>query len=280
MHALLAPDTKVRDFVLYSLSDPDSGEVRYVGKTDNLQRRYTNHLSPATLNRNRSKKNSWIKSLLAKGKLPKIQVIDSGVSAEDIDEAERFWISVYRGWGVRLTNGTDGGDGGAIRDPDALARIRAAHVGSKHSEATKALMSASHKALITPEERERLRSISNGKPPVHLGEKNSASRFTEVQVIEIREAHAAGEDLGSLAKRFETSKTQIFCIVTGKTWKHVGGPIRVARVKQRLSQEDVDEIRRLVAGGCSQGIVAESFGIDRSHVSKIVHGRARKPRPE
>ncbi len=42
---------------IYTLSDPNTNEVRYVGKTINIKRRYKQHLYDK---RQTSHKNSWI----------------------------------------------------------------------------------------------------------------------------------------------------------------------------------------------------------------------------
>lgn len=106
-----------RTLSIYGLIDPRTGECRYVGKAVNPQRRLRDHLWAIS---GKSHKNSWLKNLLAAGLVPELTIIDSGVALEDANTAEQFWISLYRGWGCPLTNGTDGGDGGAITDPEVL----------------------------------------------------------------------------------------------------------------------------------------------------------------
>jgi hypothetical protein len=56
------------------------------------------------------------------------------------------------------------------------------------------------------------------------GARNPASKLTEAQVLAIRGDHAAGVGVSALAAAFGVSAPLIHFIVTGKTWKHVGGP--------------------------------------------------------
>ena len=50
---------------IYSLSDPNTGEIRYVGKTYNqLRKRLYSHLNECKTG-NKSHKINWIKSLLS-----------------------------------------------------------------------------------------------------------------------------------------------------------------------------------------------------------------------
>lgn len=92
---------------IYSLSYPKSN-IRYIGKTNNINKRLNSHLCKSNL-KNKTHKNTWIKSLLKNGLKPIIEVIDV-VPIEDWVFWERYWISQMKTWGFNLTNATDGGD--------------------------------------------------------------------------------------------------------------------------------------------------------------------------
>lgn len=94
---------------IYTLSDPNTGLVRYIGKTNNLKKRLSRHLSNNNLS-NSTRKNNWIISLLRKNQLPIIETLDE-VDSTDIDFFEIFYISLFKSWGFDLLNGTEGGDG-------------------------------------------------------------------------------------------------------------------------------------------------------------------------
>lgn len=207
---------------IYALVDPRTNAVRYIGKADDPEARLLQHVQPAQLDRYRSRKNSWLKGLLAIGLAPELHIIDAAVPVEQIDEAERFHIYMHLELGHDLTNGTAGGDGGAVTDPAALERIRAAHLGTKHSPETIEKMRASHRRIASdPKERERLRSISNGKPPVHVGEANNAAKLTEDQVREIRRLYGEGVSRKEIAEQFGTTYQNVWYIATRRAWAHV-----------------------------------------------------------
>lgn len=94
---------------IYTLSDPNNGIVRYIGKTNNIKKRLQKHLSNNHLS-SPTKKNNWIISLIRKDMIPIIEVLDE-VDSNDIDFYEVFYISLFKSWGFDLLNGTDGGDG-------------------------------------------------------------------------------------------------------------------------------------------------------------------------
>ena len=96
----------MEQYKIYSLNDPITNEVRYVGKTVSpLYKRLSSHFRDKTP----SYKTNWINSLKEKGLKPTINILE--ITNEDVwQEREKHWISVYKTTG-RLTNYLDGGQG-------------------------------------------------------------------------------------------------------------------------------------------------------------------------
>lgn len=107
---LLVQDFKMNNtVVIYSLSDPKTGVVKYIGKTSKtLTERMRSHIKDAK--RKNNKRTAWIKSILKLGLNPIIEVIDE-VPVEDWQFWEIYWIEQFKAWGFKLKNGTIGGDG-------------------------------------------------------------------------------------------------------------------------------------------------------------------------
>lgn len=101
---------------IYTLSDPRSHAVRYVGKTDTPLSRFKTHLRC----RDNTIRSKWIGSLLAVGAIPVLEVLDE-VPFKDWMFWEQHWIQVMRGWGFDLVNGDNGGLG-HYRLPEHVAR--------------------------------------------------------------------------------------------------------------------------------------------------------------
>lgn len=120
---------------IYALSDPITGEIRYVGKTSSLKRRIYAHINECKGDR-KSYKINWIKSLLEKEKRPIISIVDV-VNISDWPFWEQYWIEQFRQWGFRLTNLTLGGEGG---------------LGYKHTKYTKKKMRESKLGIPLTEE--------------------------------------------------------------------------------------------------------------------------------
>lgn len=96
---------------IYSLSDPETGEVRYVGKTvQDPYHRYHSHISCSKHSRKKDHCHCWIKSLINKGQKPIMKIVEE---THDINR-EIFWINEYKKSKHNLTNHTDGGDQGTL----------------------------------------------------------------------------------------------------------------------------------------------------------------------
>ena len=222
------------------MTDPDTGEVRYIGQSTRGLARPKRHSCPSSLVA-KNYKNSWVKSLLARGLIYKIIILEAVISADLLGDAEQRWIAFGKRSGWRLTNLTDGGPGpsgfkgrighkvskatreklrraltGRKHTPESLAKMqrlfgssemrlknRLSHLGQKHTRRTRKQMSAS----------------ATGK---HQGSLNQCARLTEDQVVHIRKVFASGGVVQrELAERYDVSIMTISCIVNRVTWKHV-----------------------------------------------------------
>jgi hypothetical protein len=113
-------------FNIYVLKDPNTLEIRYVGKTTQpLRKRLSAHLSCAKRGRKDRRTtyvNRWIGSILQRGGVPLIEALEIGEDG-DGSQQEIKWIQFGRNSNWRLANHTDGGDGGLLgrkRTPEEL----------------------------------------------------------------------------------------------------------------------------------------------------------------
>lgn len=92
---------------IYALCEPDTCEIRYVGKAKNAQRRFHNHLYASEASSLPSQK--WVVALRKMGREPLMFILEW---SKDWEEAERRWISIFREDGARLLNIAPGGPSG------------------------------------------------------------------------------------------------------------------------------------------------------------------------
>jgi len=99
----------VRKIFIYTLADPRTGEVRYVGKTIDTYYRLARHISDAKRSTRRHK-DAWLKGIVNIGLSPVLEVLDE-CTDEDWKLVEQYWISQFKSWGFKLLNETLGGEG-------------------------------------------------------------------------------------------------------------------------------------------------------------------------
>ncbi len=147
-------DGSPRPWLIYMLEDPLDGSVRYIGKVIELKNRIESYDSMAnrrlrehigeTKKARSYRKLSWIRCLIAEGRLPVIHIAEAGAGSGCV-EAEIRWISTGHALGLDLVNSTKGGIGtiGWVHSEEVKDRIRRAKTGVKKSLETCQKISAS-----------------------------------------------------------------------------------------------------------------------------------------
>lgn len=114
---------------IYSLEDPETKEIRYIGKTvQKLEKRLIAHIYES--NHKKNHKCNWINKLRKRGDNPKIKLIDI-VHEDEWEFWEMYWIEQFRCWGFNLVNNTPGGEGYKHSD-ETKEKIRQANSGKNH----------------------------------------------------------------------------------------------------------------------------------------------------
>lgn len=178
---------------IYELVDPSNGNIRYVGKTVNPKERYRKHLTQ----KNNSYKNQWLKSIY-----PNKPIMDiKGFYPNDIvDFIEIELIDLHLKRGIKLTNITKGGDGGAT------------FLGKKHTSKSKGLISKANKG----KKRDDLinyNKLSKSKPVIQIDPETK-----------IHLAYFVSVSMASLITGFSKTNISKFCTGSLKpSIKKVGG---------------------------------------------------------
>lgn len=99
----------MKQYSIYCLKEPDTGEIRYFGKTcQTVEKRFQAHLrTPPNWHVSR-----WVQKLIRENKLPTYETLMTGLENWEANEEEIASIAWGRKKGLRLTNATEGGDGG------------------------------------------------------------------------------------------------------------------------------------------------------------------------
>ena len=92
---------------IYTLSDPSTMEIRYVGQTNDPKRRFNDHIS-SSINESSDSyetyKARWIRKVISNNLLPIMNIIDTCNSIEESNRLERDYVDRFTTEGVKLTN--------------------------------------------------------------------------------------------------------------------------------------------------------------------------------
>lgn len=218
--------------IIYGLIDPNTKELRYVGKTVNLSNRMAGHYTPAKL-RQKTHKNDWLKSLINKGQKAEVIVLETYDDANDLYDAEQELIAYYKFIGCNLTNSTDGGPGplgykhseetkqkfsgenhplfGKKASKETRNKMALSKLGRKLSQETK------QKIGIKSRGRKHSEEIKEKNRQWHLGKIPPNRKLTTDQVVYIRSMKGVVSCI-LLAKQYNVSKPVILNIWSNKTY--------------------------------------------------------------
>lgn len=146
---------------IYALCEPHSRMVRYIGKADRPAYRFKQHLRQSV--RAKTHLGNWLRSLLSLGEKPALVVLREVPDAHR-EIAEERYIRIARSLGMKLVNGTDGGDGCHRPPPETRAKMGSGWRGKRRSEDSKEKMSTAKKGIPkTPEQNAANRAAQLGE---------------------------------------------------------------------------------------------------------------------
>lgn len=165
---------------VYGLTDPRTGEIRYIGKTSQGMRRPLAHAWESKLAKERGRhKANWIAQLQREHLEYGVTVLDILPDTYGLDALEQRWIAYGRGVGWPLTNLTNGGEGmhGFSPSAETRAKIAAGNRGKVRTAETRArLAETSRGRRHTPEECARMRAVVRRSPGPRSAEAIAKSR--------------------------------------------------------------------------------------------------------
>jgi hypothetical protein len=102
---------------IYCLSHPITEETVYIGKTKDTIKRYKDHCRKEK-NFHKTNLSKWKNEIFLQGLKPVLTILYE--CDEQIDYWEKFYILLFKSWGINLLNMTEGGDG--LQNPSEETR--------------------------------------------------------------------------------------------------------------------------------------------------------------
>jgi hypothetical protein len=195
----------INQFLIYALTDPRSGLVRYVGQSSIGMKRPGRHRQPGYLRHDRGHKGNWIRKLNRLGLAYGVQVLELLPNAEELDAAEKHWISAFRLCGSPLVNLTDGGDGrrGYVMSQETKDKISRSNSAARLGGRFAGMFHGRYGKHLSQQSREKISRGNGGRPVMD----ESGQVFQTISDA----ARAHNLDISSLSK-----------VVRGKA-KRIGG---------------------------------------------------------
>lgn len=229
-------------YALYSSLSSD--EIRYVGKTvRTLEKRLFFHMIRHEREANRHKSH-WINKVIAEGGEVCIRLLET---CDDFDQDAReiHWIAECRKLGHKLTNMSDGGEGGFNPCQEVRDKISKAHKGRKYTE----------QALENIRAGARRKDISGAKNP----------RYGAVVSEETRNKIAA-KATGVIKSMESVAKHRATMVASGKNRGENSG-------QSKLTEDKVVSLyKRVMLGGENYKDVSFEYGIHPMHWYRIKNG--------
>ena len=144
---------------IYTLQNPVTGEIRYIGRTKRcLRARLNSHISASKYCKDH--KANWIKYLIKNNLRPEIYLLDI-VEEELEDYWEKFYISLFKTWNFNLNNSTLGTESYGRHSAETRLKISISNTGKKRTEQQKAQIKATRnlETFKSEEYREKISEI-------------------------------------------------------------------------------------------------------------------------
>ena len=198
---------------IYGLVDPESQQIRYIGKSIRPLQRLKDHMNEVS-NCHRS---HWLQNLKARGLIPQLVILEEIRGEWPWQEAERYWIARAKALGWQLVNNTNGGDGVDGLPLETRQRMAKVWLGRKHSQKTLQKLRETRKGRVASDETRKKMSLSmTGRKitwTAKIAEKNRKLTSGEVESIRIR--IEKGEKVRDLATELGLHRTTLSRITAG-----------------------------------------------------------------
>lgn len=205
---------KKRDYTempifIYALIDPETTQIRYIGKSIRPNERMTNHCNI----HDGTHKAHWLEGLCKRGLKPIVKILEEMPAHSDWQARERFWIAEGKRQGWPLTNETSGGDGIVDLDPEARAKMLKTWTGRRHKPETLLKIGAASKGRThTPAWKEFMHKVMSVR--VFTDEhrerlSKGVRKLSDEQAQEILNKIAGGRSMRSLGFEYHVDPATI-----------------------------------------------------------------------
>lgn len=99
------------NYCVYGLKSNADNIIRYIGVTNDIKCRMSNHLRDVKRTKVDTHKKKWINRCLTDGEIILFEILEDNLSQDKALKNEIYFIKLFKSYGAKLVNGTLGGDG-------------------------------------------------------------------------------------------------------------------------------------------------------------------------
>jgi group I intron endonuclease len=251
---------------IYGLFDPKTKEIRYIGKSIDINSRFRKHL----IRKENNHKASWIASLKKDGLKPEIEVLETIEDSNDQDwqKSEEWWIAYFRFLGCRLTNLNNGGRGGILPSDETRQKMSASHIGKTLSPEVRKKISAANKGKKKPDGFSEILRIANTGRAVTDATKRKLSAISSARMTK---EHNKAMCLASKSPRSLAKMANSVRLAHQRP--EVKRRMRIAYDKRQKQVEQLNQLGEVIAIFPSTLHAAAATGANASHIGSCALGR-------
>jgi group I intron endonuclease len=206
----------------------------YIGQTHRFTKRIRDHRYQA----------KWGNPLWVYNKIRKlwknnedfeVKVLERGLTLEEANEREKFFVSLHKDLGYQLCNLTDGGDGNAGHVcpesiKELLRKIKTGKSWGKHSEETKKKLSENRKGIVFSEAHKEKLALARRKRVISDSTRAKASQTSKgkinIKVVTLiapdGTEHCTVEGITVFCEKNGLTAPNIIKVLAGKRAQHKG----------------------------------------------------------
>lgn len=221
---------------IYGLFDPRNYQLRYIGKSNNPEKRLYRHIMYAKSNDRNHHIYNWIRQLLSENLEPSLEILEE-CNKQNWRDIERAWIKEAIEKGVDLTNETSGGDGlqDYIFSEEQRKRMSESRKGRVLNEKTRFAIIQSNKIRVTSEEtRLKMSKTRKGRPSPIRGIKRSEETKQKIREKKLGKNPFSAEAIEKMSRDRSGEKNVMY----GKTHtEEAREKIRQAQIGRKHTDE-------------------------------------------
>ncbi len=149
--------------LIYMLVESDTRLLFYIGKTNNVSKRYKRHKYDTKAGKMRYHLQNKIRKLWKEGRDFDFEIVEQDLDDNQIDDREKYHIANFKKLGFKLCNIAEGGEEGKGMTPEMQKNAAAKRCGQKRSKATRKKISEARKGMKFSKEHKKRLSIARKK---------------------------------------------------------------------------------------------------------------------